>query len=123
MKCSFSRPRRTVLTRLAASSIARCWVADCRAMSRFSQSWPSVCPFFSQRRSSSFLRVGSPSALKTSSACIGPTRFVKQKYAGKYLHVKGRSLALDPPPCKGEDDGREGESFRSASVETDSADA
>src|SRR5437868_4110963 len=70
MKCSFSRPRFTVLTRLAASRISRCCVADCRAMSRFSQSWPSVCPFFSHRRSSSFLRVGSPSALNTLSASI-----------------------------------------------------
>jgi len=78
MKCSFSRPRLTVLTRLAASNIPRCCVADCRAMSRFSQSWPSVCPFFSQRRSSSFLRVGSPSALKTLSAF--------EKYVFETLH-------------------------------------
>ena len=40
-----------------------CCVADCRAISRCSQSWPSVCPLFSQSRSSNFLRVGSPSAL------------------------------------------------------------
>ena len=32
---------------LAASRIPMCWVADCRAMSSCSQSWPSVCPFFS----------------------------------------------------------------------------
>jgi hypothetical protein len=60
-----------VLTRLASSNIPR---ADCRAISRFSQSWPRGCPFLLQRRSSSSLRVGSASALKTLSASIRLTR-------------------------------------------------
>src|SRR5215471_7537071 len=64
---SFSRPRRTVVTRLAASSTARCLLTDCRAMSSPAHSSRSVCPLWAFRLSSSLRRLGSASALNTSS--------------------------------------------------------
>jgi hypothetical protein len=66
-KCSFSRPRRLVLTSLAASSTARCLLTDCRAIARPAQSSCRVWPLRSLSRSSSRRRLGSASALKTSS--------------------------------------------------------
>ncbi|MNV84349.1 hypothetical protein D3C71_1782150 [compost metagenome] len=70
MKCSFSRPRLTVLIRLASSSRPRCWVTDCRAISRCVHSCPKDWPLVSQSASSSFRRAGSPNALNTLSASI-----------------------------------------------------
>src|ERR1700722_6079191 len=71
-ECSFSRPRRTVVTRPAAWSTARCLLTDCRAMSSPAHSWRSVWPLWAFRLSSSMRRLGSASALNTSSISLSP---------------------------------------------------
>ena len=102
-------PAPTLLMRLADSSTDRCWLTDCRAISRYSHSWPSVWPLSCRSRSSSSRRPGSASALKTLSISSSGT----DHYAGIYLHnVKraGGAAAVWPafgvssPPlaCEGE---------------------
>ena len=61
------RPRRTVLTRLAASSTARCFETDWRAMSMPEHSSRRVWPPWAFSLSRSRLRPGSASARNTSS--------------------------------------------------------
>ena len=53
----------------------------CRVMSRCSHSFPSVCPLLLNNSSSSFRRLGSASALNTSS-------MTRRRYATDGLHVK-----------------------------------
>src|SRR3954468_24275966 len=72
--CSFSRPRRTVVTSPAASSTARCLETDCRAMSSPAQSSRSVCPLRAFRSSSRRRRLGSASALNTASSRPGSSK-------------------------------------------------
>ena len=66
-KCSFSRPRRRVTTSPASSSTFRCFITPKRDIGIRRSSAVSVCPSSSNSRSSRARRVGSASALNTSS--------------------------------------------------------
>ena len=66
-KWSFSRPRRLVMTRPASSSTRRCFMTPKRVIGNRCSSEPRVCPSCSNSASSRERRVGSASALNTSS--------------------------------------------------------
>ena len=66
-KWSFSRPRRLVTTNPASSSCFRCFMTPKRVMENRSSNVPRVCPSSRNSSSSRPLRVGSASALNTSS--------------------------------------------------------
>src|SRR5260370_4656874 len=66
-KCNFSRPCRRVTTRPASSSNLRCFMTPKRVIGSRPSRALKVCPSSSNNLSSSFLRVGSASALNTSS--------------------------------------------------------
>src|SRR6516165_8879603 len=66
-KWSFSLPRRRVTTRPASSSCLRCFMTPKRLMENLSSNAPRVCPSSRNSSSRSSLRVGSASALNTSS--------------------------------------------------------
>src|SRR4051794_5541060 len=66
-KCSFSRPRFLVTTSPASSSTFRCFMTPKRVIGRRCSSALSVCPSSSKSSSSRLRRVGSESALNTSS--------------------------------------------------------
>ena len=72
----FSRPRRLVTTRPASSSCLRCFMTPKRVMSKRSSSMPRVCPSSRKSSSSKLLRVGSASALNTSSNSSTPVLYV-----------------------------------------------
>ena len=92
-KWTFSRPRRSLLTRLAASSTSRCLLTDWRAMSSPAHSSRSVWPLRSLRRSSSRRRLGSASALKTSSIrCVAAARGEGQP-SGCLFTIRSRMAA------------------------------
>src|SRR6476469_3964274 len=93
--CNFSRPRHVVLTRFAASSTARCWEADCRAMASEPQSSPSVWPLLSCSRSSSWRRVGSASALNT--RFRSPAMAQSCRYLPACQSATVRAVKIAPP--------------------------
>ena len=66
-KCNFSRPRRRVTTRPASSSCFRCFITPNRVIAKRCSRAFSVWPSSRKSSSSSARRVGSASALKTSS--------------------------------------------------------
>ena len=66
-KCSFSRPLRLVTTRPASSSCRKCFITPKRVIEKRSSSALNVCPSSRKSSSSRLRRVGSASALNTSS--------------------------------------------------------
>src|SRR5436305_8442982 len=93
-KCSFSRPRRLVVTRPASSSTRRCFMTPKRVIGDRCSSALSVCPSPLNSASSSRRRVGSARALNTSSMCssIRDRLVTCQRGFDDYLR-----LSVEPP--------------------------
>src|SRR5436305_8660231 len=93
-KCSFSRPRRLVVTRPASSSTRRCFMTPKRVIGDRCSSALSVCPSPLNSASSSRRRVGSASALNPSSMCssIRDRLVTCQRGFEDYLR-----LSVEPP--------------------------
>src|SRR5215207_8550075 len=110
-KCSFSRPRRRVTTRFASSSTFRCFITPKRDIGSRRSSAVSVCPSSWKSRSSSARRVGSASALNTSSIDTayvtgwshvnhGLARTATSKVAGVTVEPPFRRIALVAHPTR-----------------------
>ncbi len=76
----------------ALPACSRCLVTACRVMARCAQSSPSVWPFSARSRSSSWRRLGSASALNTSSMTAICNHLVACQVAKKPSGSSGRTV-------------------------------